>query len=121
MIATRSRPGGGPTALASVQGGGDGGLASAPSARAREPQRQQEHDRSDRGVNDEADDSETEMNSKAMQKPVADEGANDSNRRVTDETKPVAPYDLACQPSGNEPHDQNDYQSLIRQMHALSL
>jgi transposase len=38
-----------------------------------------------------------------MQKAVADEGANDANRGVADETDAVAPYNLACQPSGNEP------------------
>ena len=47
------------------------------------------------------------MNPEAMQKSVADEGANDANRRVADETEPVAPHNLACQPSGNEPDDQN--------------
>jgi len=81
-------------------------LASAPSARAREPQRQQEHDRSDRGVDDEANYAGAEVNSEALQKPVADEGANDANRGVADETEPVAPYNLACQPSGDEPDDQ---------------
>ena len=30
------------------------------------------------------------MNSEAMQKPVADEGADDANRSVADETEPVA-------------------------------
>ncbi len=48
-------------------------LAAAPSARAREPQGEQEHNRSDRGVDDEADDAGAEMNSEAMRKPVADE------------------------------------------------
>ena len=60
------------------------------------------------------------MNPKAMQKPVAYERAYDANRNVPDETKTVAPYNLPRQPSGNEPDDQNDDQSLIRQMHALS-
>ena len=59
------------------------------------------------------------MNPKSMQKPVAYESADDANRRVADETKPVAPYNLARQPSGNEPDDQNDNQTLVRQMHVL--
>jgi len=65
-------------------------LTAAPSARAHDPQYEQEHNRSDRGVNDEADDARAEMNPEAMQKPVADERANDANRRVADETEPVA-------------------------------
>jgi hypothetical protein len=46
------------------------------------------------------------MNSEAMQKPVADQGAEDANRRVADETKTTAPYNLARQPSGNDPDDK---------------
>lgn len=61
------------------------------------------------------------MNSEAMEKPVADESANNANSHVADETETVALYNLARQPSGNEPDDQNDKQPLVRQMHALSL
>lgn len=59
------------------------------------------------------------MNPEAMQEPLADEGANDAYRRLADETEPVAPYNLARQPSGNEPDDENDNQPLVRQMHTL--
>jgi hypothetical protein len=76
---------------------------------------------SDCGVDNEANDAGAEMDPKAMQKPVADERADDANCRVADETEPVAPQNLARQPSGNYPDDQNDKQSLVRQMHALSL
>ena len=31
------------------------------------------------------------MNSEAMQKPIADERADDANRRIAHETKPVCP------------------------------
>ena len=43
------------------------------------------------------------MNSEAMQKPIADESADDANRRVANETEPVAADNLASQPSGNVP------------------
>jgi len=59
------------------------------------------------------------MNSEAMQKPIADERADDANRRVANETKPVAADNLASQPTGNDPNDQNDKQPLVRQMHAV--
>jgi hypothetical protein len=42
-----------------------------------------------------ADDTGAEMNSEAMQKPVANEGTDDANRRVADETETTAPYNLA--------------------------
>src|SRR5271155_2731508 len=93
-------------------------LATAPSARAYEPQCEQEHDRSDCRVDDEADESKAEMNTEAMQKPITDERADDANCRVPDKTESVAPNALARQPSGNEPDSQNDNQPLARQMHA---
>ena len=52
------------------------------------------------------------MNSKAMQKPVADERADDANGRIADETETTAPDNLARQPSGDEPDDQNDNPAL---------
>ena len=45
------------------------------------------------------------------------ERADDPNRRVADETKPVAGNNLASQPSGDDPNAQNDKQPLVRQMH----
>ncbi len=59
------------------------------------------------------------MNSAAMQKPIADERADDPNRRVPDKTKPIAANNLASQPSGDDPNAQNDKQPLVRQMRAL--
>ena len=59
------------------------------------------------------------MNPEAMQKPVADERADDADGRVADETETAASDNLARQPSGNEPDDQNDNQTLVRQMHVL--
>src|SRR5208283_1463770 len=40
---------------------------------------------------------------------------------VADETKSVSSDNLAREPSGNDPDDQNDNESLVRQMHALTL
>src|SRR5208282_567979 len=94
-------------------------LATAPAARPHQPQRQQKHDCSDGGVDDKADDAGAEMSSEPMQKPIADERADDANRRVADETKPVAPNNPASQPSGDDPNDQNDKQPLVRQIHAF--
>ena len=59
------------------------------------------------------------MNSEAMQKPIANERADDANCRVADETEPASSDDLAREPSGNDPDDQNYNQSLVRQMHTL--
>jgi hypothetical protein len=93
----------------------------APSARTQKPQSQEQNDRSDCGVDDEANDSSAEMKSKAMQEPVTDERPDNTDCRVADETQPMPLNNLARQPSGNDSDDQNDKQPLIRQMHALAL
>ncbi len=59
------------------------------------------------------------MNSEPMEKPVADESAHNANSQVADETETVAPYNLARQPPGNDPDDQNDNQPFARQTHAF--
>ena len=59
------------------------------------------------------------MNPDAMQKPIADERPDYADCRVADETEPVPLNNLARQPSGNDPDDQNDKQPLVRQMHVL--
>src|SRR5271169_1721334 len=98
----------------------DGGtLASAPSAGAREPQGQEEHDGPDCCVDDEAYKPRREMHSKSMQEPVADERADDADCSVADETKSVAPHNFAGQPSDNQADHQNDDQRLIRHPHRL--
>src|SRR5271157_3473933 len=81
-------------------------LAAAPSARAPEPQGEQEHDRSDRGVDDEAEDAGAEMNSEAMQKPVADEGADDADRRIADEAEPLPRTTLPANHPATRPTTQ---------------
>jgi hypothetical protein len=59
------------------------------------------------------------MNSEAMEKPVADESANNANSHIADETETIAPYNPARQPPDNDPDDQNDNQPFARQMHAF--
>ncbi len=59
------------------------------------------------------------MDSEAVEKPVADESANNANSDIADETETIAPYSLARQPPGNDPDDQNDNQPFARQMHAV--
>jgi hypothetical protein len=59
------------------------------------------------------------MNPEAMQKPVADERTDNANGCAADETGTTASDNLARQLSGNEPDDQNDNQTLVRQMHGL--
>src|SRR5271170_5412638 len=93
----------------------------APSARAQKPQSQEQYDRSDCGVDDEANDSSAEVKSKAMQEPVTDERPDNTDCRIADDTEPVPLNNLARQPSGNDPDDQNDKQPLVRQMHVLPL
>jgi hypothetical protein len=94
-------------------------LATAPPARSYEPQNEKEYNRSDGGVDRETDNAGAEMNSEAMEKPVADESANNANSHIADETETISPYNLAGQPPGDDPGGQNDNQPFARQMHAF--
>jgi hypothetical protein len=62
-------------------------------------QREQEHNRSDCRVDDEANDPEAKTNTDAMQKPVADERTDDANCCIAGETEPFAPNNLAHHPA----------------------
>src|SRR5208283_2059558 len=70
-------------------------LATAPSVRSYEPKGEKEHNRSDGGVDRETDNAGAEINSEAMEKPVADESANNANSHVADETESVSSDNLA--------------------------
>lgn len=90
-----------------------GRLSTSPSARAGDAHHEQKEYRSDCGVDREPDDARAKTNSEAVQKPIANERADDADCRVADETEPASSDDLARQPSGNDPDDQNYNQPLV--------
>ena len=68
----------------------------------KESDEKEQHDRADRGVDDEADGPDTEMDVQPWQQPIADERTDDSDDQVTDEAEAAASHDLTRQPAGND-------------------
>jgi hypothetical protein len=61
------------------------------------------------------------MDAELRKQPTTDEGADDSDDEIADDPKPSASHDLAGQPSGDEPDNQDDQQTLSRHVHPRSL
>jgi hypothetical protein len=81
-------------------------------AAADEPHDEQENQRPDGCVDDGGDNSDAKVEAELGQQPVANEGANDPDEEVTDESEPGASHDLTRQPSGNEADHQYDKETL---------
>jgi hypothetical protein len=63
----------------------------------------------DRGPYDGGDDPGSQVNAQVGQQPTADQGADDSDGDVGNQTKAGALYHLACKPSRDQTNKQ-DYQ-----------
>ena len=60
---------------------------------------------------------ETEIDAELRKQPAADEGADDADDEVADETEACALDDLSGQPSGNNADYQNNCESFTRHVH----
>src|SRR5271154_5838674 len=71
---------------------------------------QQDH-RADGGAEDLADHPEREPDAQARKQESRDQGADDADHDVADQTEAVAPNDLAGEPAGNRADQQKDDQT----------
>jgi hypothetical protein len=92
-------------------------LSEAPRRSSHEPQEQQQDNRSDGGVDDVRRRANAEMNAQSRQNPVANEGAENSDNNVTNESEAAASHELPCQPSGDKSNQQDHKQTLTRDVH----
>jgi len=72
---------------------------------------QQENHCTDRGDNDGATQSGADVNTELRQQPCAEQGADNPDRDIADETKTVSRHQLSGEPSGNETNQQDDEQT----------
>jgi hypothetical protein len=91
-------------------------------AAAEEPNDQQQHNRTDRRVDDRGDhEACAEMQMKLRQEPAAYKGASDADNEIAENAKPGALHDLACKPSGNHTHYHNDDETFVGHVHGRVL
>jgi hypothetical protein len=69
---------------------------------------EEQQNRADGGVYDRSDKAQAEVDAELGQQPSADEGANDSDDEVADDSKSGALHEMTCQPSGNETDQKYD-------------
>jgi hypothetical protein len=86
-----------------------------------ETEYEQQHDCAYERVNNQGNDSYTEMDVKPRQQPVTDKGAQQTDYQIPNQTKARALHHLACQPAGNEPNHDDNQEAFIREMHGLFL
>jgi hypothetical protein len=77
-----------------------------------ESQNDEEQDGADGRGDDCRDDAGPEMNAEPRQQPVADEGTDDADSEVGDETEAGPPDHLSGEPARDQPHQQDDEQTL---------
>jgi hypothetical protein len=82
-------------------------------AAANKPYDEKEYHRTDGRVDDSRHDTDAKVDTDLGQQPVANEGPDDPDEKVTDETKRGASHDLARQPSGNKAYQQYDEKTLV--------
>jgi hypothetical protein len=88
-----------------------GALPTAPSptaAASDESEDQQQHNSTDGGVNNRAENPGTEMNIELRQQPITDKGSDNSDNEITNEPKTRTADKLTSQPSGDQAHQQDD-------------
>src|SRR5580700_7689239 len=78
---------------------------------------EEKHDRADKGVDDERDHADAEMNTELRQQPVADEGADQSDDQIADQAETAAGHHPAGKPSGDDTDDKNDQKTLVGKVH----
>jgi hypothetical protein len=94
--------------------------APSPSPATNEPDDEEQQYRTDGCVDDGADHSNTEMDTKLGQQPTSNKGAHNSDNQVADDSKTSPLHDLARKPAGNETYEQHDQQALARHMHFVT-
>src|SRR4051812_11912740 len=87
------------------------------SAAANEPDGQQQQDCTDGGVCDRSHEARPKVDPELGQHPAADEGANDADDEIADQSKPRALHNLAGQPAGDDADQQDNQQTFTGHMH----
>jgi hypothetical protein len=59
------------------------------------------------------------MDAELGEQPATDEGTNNSNDQITDQTKAGPSHDLAGQPSRDDSNQQDDEKTFARHVHFL--
>ena len=90
-------------------------------AAAEQPEQQQKDNGADKGVYDQGNDPDAQVNAKSRQEPIADKGADQTDDQITHQSKTSPLHHPARQPSGDDSHNEDDEKTLIGQVHDVCL
>src|SRR5215475_1011559 len=83
-------------------------------------QDEQEDHRAYESIHDCGDDSRAKMNAEPRQQPIADKRSDETNKQITYQPEAAALHDAAGEPASNDSNQNDNEQTLIRQVHDLS-
>src|ERR1700730_5921043 len=81
---------------------------------------QQQHNGSDRRVDNSANDAGAQMNTNSRQQPASDERADNSDQEITDQPEACSSNNLSGQPTRYNADQQNDQETFTRHVHGVS-
>src|ERR1700730_18260189 len=79
----------------------------------KQPDDQKQHDGTDSGVDDRADNPHAKVDTDARQQPIADERADNADDQVTDQSEAGPLDNLTGQPPGDETDKNDDKQTFV--------
>src|ERR1700727_1313788 len=86
-------------------------------ATADQPEQQQKDNSPDKGVDDQSDNADPEVNTKLRQQPIADEGADQTDQQITDQSETAPFHYPARQIAGDNSNNDDHEKALIGQVH----
>src|SRR6185312_6877034 len=97
------------------------GLArSEPAAGSKQPHDQQQHDGTDRGIDDLRYETGAEMESKSWKQQTCDQRTGDADENIANDAEAGATHDLSSKPARDQAHEQNDDKAFIGYVHEIS-
>jgi hypothetical protein len=87
---------------------------------ANEPDYQQQDDRPNGGIDNRHDNARAEADPELRKQPTPDQGANNSDQEITDNSEPGALHDLASKPTRDDSDEQYHQKTFARQVHVSS-
>jgi hypothetical protein len=82
-------------------------------ATANQAKQQEKYNGSDKGIDDQGDNPDPEVNTQPRQQPIANEGADQTDQQVSNESKAATLHHPARQIAGNDSDNDDDEEALV--------
>src|SRR3954465_14348741 len=86
----------------------------------KQPHDEEQHDRTDRGIDDLRYKPRAEMNAEFRKQETGEQAAADADENITDDAEPGATHNLSGQPAGHQADEQDDQNAFIGHTHQIN-